>query len=66
MSKKARPKKRIKREIVTRKGINMRKGEQWTLISPHSLEFKATLVETVNEGKVRLAIFRVPKGWISN
>ncbi|WP_194469040.1 hypothetical protein [Bradyrhizobium sp. CCBAU 51753] len=63
MAKKSRPKKRISREISTRKGVNMLKGQQWTLISPHSLEFTATLVETVNEGRVRLAIFRVPKGW---
>lgn len=67
MAKKARSRKVVKRELVTRKGVNMLKGEHWKLISPHSLEFAATLVETVNEGRVRLAIFRVPKGWpISN
>jgi hypothetical protein len=58
--KKARAKKHVKRVIRTRKGNNMLKGP-WTLISPNSLEFAATLVETINEGRVRLAIFRVPK-----
>ena len=33
----------------------------WRLISPHSLEFPATLVDTINIGKLRLAIFSVPK-----
>ena len=45
----------------TRMGANMLKGGGWTLISPYKLEFKATLLETVNEGDVRVAIFRVPK-----
>lgn len=65
MAKKVRPKKLVKKEITTRKGVNMLKG-QWTLISPNLLEFSATLVDTVNEGPVRLAIFRVPKGWLSS
>lgn len=59
--KKARTKRHVKREITTRRGAKMLKG-QWTLISPNWLEFPATLIETVNEDKVRLAIFRVPKG----
>ena len=33
----------------------------WRLISPHLLEFPATLVDTINIGKTRLAIFSVPK-----
>jgi hypothetical protein len=33
----------------------------WKLVSPHLLEFPATLVETINIGKTRLAIFSVPK-----
>lgn len=61
MRKRVRVKKHVKREIRTRKGVNMLKEGRWTLISPYSLEFSATLIETINEGKVRLAIFRVPK-----
>jgi hypothetical protein len=65
MKKSARAMKRIpgttvKRGIPTRLGANMLKG-QWTLISPNFLEFSATLVETVNIGQTRVAIFSVPK-----
>jgi hypothetical protein len=45
----------------TLRGEKMLKGS-WRLISPHMLEFPATLVDTINIGKTRLAIFRVPKG----
>ena len=33
----------------------------WKLVSPHLLEFPATLIDTINIGKIRLAIFSVPK-----
>jgi hypothetical protein len=44
----------------TGRGEKMLKGP-WRLVSPHLLEFPATLVDTINIGKVRLAIFSVPK-----
>ena len=46
--------------IRTARGEKMLKGP-WRLISPHLLEFPATLVDTINIGKTRLAIFSVPK-----
>ena len=46
--------------IRTFKGEKMLKGS-WKLVSPHFLEFPATLIETINIGKTRLAIFSVPK-----
>jgi hypothetical protein len=33
----------------------------WRLVSPHMLEFPATLIDTINIGRTRLAIFSVPK-----
>ncbi|HEX3600248.1 MAG TPA: hypothetical protein VHU84_08890 [Lacipirellulaceae bacterium] len=44
----------------TLRGEKMLKGP-WKLVSPHLLEFPATLVETINIGRTRLAIFSVPK-----
>jgi hypothetical protein len=44
----------------TVRGEKMLKGP-WRLVSPHMLEFPATLVDTINIGKTRLAIFSVPK-----
>lgn len=44
----------------TGRGEKMLKGP-WRLVSPHMLEFPATLIETINIGKTRLAIFSVPK-----
>ena len=44
----------------TARGEKMLKGP-WRLVSPHMLEFPATLVDTINIGKTRLAIFSVPK-----
>jgi hypothetical protein len=46
--------------LRTARGEKMLKGP-WRLISPHLLEFPATLVDTINIGKLRLAIFSVPK-----
>ena len=46
--------------IRTVRGEKMLKGS-WRLVSPHLLEFPATLVETINIGPTRLAIFSVPK-----
>jgi hypothetical protein len=46
--------------IRTGRGEKMLKGP-WKLVSPHLLEFPATLIETINIGKTRLAIFSVPK-----
>jgi|EndMetStandDraft_6_1072998.scaffolds.fasta_scaffold43398_3 hypothetical protein len=45
----------------TRLGANLLKGAGWKLVSPNNLEFPATLLESVNEGSVRVAIFSVPK-----
>jgi hypothetical protein len=47
-------------DIRTARGEKMLKGS-WRLISPHNLEFPATLSHTINIGKTRLAIFSVPK-----
>jgi hypothetical protein len=44
----------------TWRGEKMLRGP-WRLISPHRLEFPATLVDTINIGRLRLAIFSVPK-----
>jgi hypothetical protein len=44
----------------TGRGEKMLKGP-WKLVSPHLLEFPATLIDTINIGKIRLAIFSVPK-----
>src|SRR5688572_7942461 len=46
--------------IRTARGAKMLKGP-WKLVSPHLLEFPATLIDTINIGKTRLAIFSVPK-----
>ena len=46
--------------IPTARGEKMLKGP-WKLVSPHLLEFPATLIDTINIGKIRLAIFSVPK-----
>jgi hypothetical protein len=46
--------------LHTGRGEKMLKGP-WRLVSPHRLEFPATLVKTINIGKIRLAIFSVPK-----
>lgn len=46
--------------IRTARGEKMLKGP-WRLVSPHMLEFPATLIDTINIGKTRLAIFSVPK-----
>jgi hypothetical protein len=59
-------KKRRERGLATIYGVKTARGEkmlkgQWRLISPHTLEFPATLIETVNIGKTRIAIFSVPK-----
>jgi hypothetical protein len=44
----------------TLRGEKMLKGP-WRLVSPHMLEFPATLKGTINIGRTRLAIFSVPK-----
>jgi hypothetical protein len=44
----------------TGRGEKMLKGP-WRLVSPHMLEFPATLIDTINIGRTRLAIFSVPK-----
>ena len=46
--------------LRTARGEKMLKGS-WRLVSPHLLEFPATLIDTINIGKTRLAIFSVPK-----
>ncbi|RTM10995.1 MAG: hypothetical protein EKK33_23085 [Bradyrhizobiaceae bacterium] len=45
----------------TRLGAKLLKGPGWRLVSPNNLEFPATLLESVNDGSVRVAIFTVPK-----
>jgi hypothetical protein len=66
MAKKAKPKKprakgtAVVHGIPTGSGEKMLKGP-WKLVSPHWLEFPATLIETINIGRTRLAIFSVPK-----
>ena len=44
----------------TGRGEKMLKGP-WRLVSPHMLEFPATLIDPINIGRTRLAIFSVPK-----
>ena len=66
MAKKAQPKKPGVKGAATiyrfrtGRGEKMLKGS-WKLVSPHLLEFPATLIDTINIGKTRLAIFSVPK-----
>jgi hypothetical protein len=50
----------IVRGMRTARGEKMLKGP-WKLVSPHLLEFPASLIETINIGETRLAIFSVPK-----
>ena len=67
MAKKALAKKpRAKGTAASLHGIRTGRGEKmlkgaWKLVSPHLLEFPATLIDTINIGKTRLAIFSVPK-----
>lgn len=65
--KKAAPNKKraVGRSVVderpTRRGVQMRKGSGWLLISPNKLEFLATLLETIDVDGNRVAIFSVPQ-----
>lgn len=45
------------------KGAKMTRGTKWRLVATAGKKrvFNGTLIETVNKGKVRLAIFSVPK-----
>lgn len=43
------------------RGEKMLRGPGWQLISRDRLQFPATLLETINIGRLRLAIFSVPK-----
>jgi len=66
MAKKSRTKKPRAKGVSTIYGFRTARGEKmlkgpWRLISPHLLEFPATLIDTINIGKTRLAIFSVPK-----
>lgn len=66
MAKKPRQTKSRKKGDAVLRGSSTERGERmlqgpWRLISPHLLEFPATLIDTINIGKVRLAIFSVPK-----
>jgi hypothetical protein len=66
MAKKAKAKKPRTKGIAVIGGYYTGRGEKmlkgpWRLVSPHMLEFPATLIETINIGKTRLAIFSVPK-----
>jgi hypothetical protein len=66
MAKKSQQKKPRAKGISVVYGIRTARGEKmlkgpWKLVSPHLLEFPATLIETINIGKTRLAIFSVPK-----
>ncbi len=66
MAKKTKKRKPRPKGIAVVKGYPTLRGEKmlkgpWRLISPHWLEFPATLVDTINIGKLRLAIFSVPK-----
>ena len=66
MAKKAAAKKPRAKGVTTIYGIRTGRGEKmlkgsWRLVSPHLLEFPATLIDTINIGKIRLAIFSVPK-----
>ena len=44
----------------TKRGVQMRSGEGWRLVKGRRV-FLGTLLRTINYGKVRLAIFTVPK-----
>jgi hypothetical protein len=66
MAKKAKAKKPRAKGVAVAYGVQYVRGEKmlkgpWRLLSPHGLEFPATLVDTINIGKTRLAIFSVPK-----
>jgi hypothetical protein len=66
MAKKAKAKKPRAKGIAVIDGSYTARGEKmlkgpWRLVSPHMLEFPATLIDTINIGKTRLAIFSVPK-----
>jgi len=66
MAKKSKQKKPRAKGLTTIYGIRTARGEKmlkgpWRLVSPHLLEFPATLIDTINIGKTRLAIFSVPK-----
>jgi hypothetical protein len=66
MARKSKVKKPRAKGVTTIRGFPNFRGEkmlkgQWRLVSPHSLEFPATLIDTINIGKIRLAIFSVPK-----
>jgi hypothetical protein len=66
MAKESRKKKPRAKGLATIYGLRTARGEKmlkgpWRFISPHMLEFPATLVDTINIGKTRLAIFSVPK-----
>jgi hypothetical protein len=66
MAKKSSPKKLRAKGTAVLHGIRTGRGEKmlkgpWKLVSPHWLEFPATLIDTINIGKTRLAIFSVPK-----
>jgi hypothetical protein len=66
MAKKPKAKKPRAKGTAIIRGLRTGRGEKmlkdpWKLVSPHLLEFPATLVETINIGKTRLAIFSVPK-----
>jgi hypothetical protein len=66
MAKRSTPKKSRAKGTAIVYGLRTLRGEKmlkgpWKLVSPHLLEFPATLVETINIGRTRLAIFSVPK-----
>ena len=66
MTKKVKAKKPRAKGVAVAYGIRYGRGEKmlkgpWRLLSPHGLEFPATLIDTINIGKTRLAIFSVPK-----
>jgi hypothetical protein len=66
MAKKAKAKKPRSKGAAVVYGVRTSRGEKmlkgpWKLVSPHLLEFPATLIDTINIGKTRLAIFSVPK-----
>ncbi len=50
-----------------KKGVKMTKGQGWKLIATKGKQrdFNASLLGTVNRGKLRLAIFSVPKKFFS-
>ena len=51
----------IVNDYPTRRGVQMRKGSRWLLVSPHKLEFPATLLETIDIDGNRIAVFSVPQ-----